>query len=180
MIKFELFQPDHLRSPTWLTIFQRGNSFECATLLVSFLLGQGYNAYVVSGYASREQVERNMTKRPCPYLPQNEEPPPSKDSNGPARYQLKQPPDFRSQFLREMEAKEEKVRADELKKEEEERQRKIEVFSFIFLRYKSLNGHGQSGESKRELDKRRGGGASMYPLPLIISKHILFPSHSNS
>lgn len=131
--KNELFQPECLRSPTWLTFSQRGNSFECATLLVSFLLGQGYNAYVVSGYASREQVKCDLTKRPCPYLPKEEKPPITTGSKDPAKYQLKRPPDFRSQFLLEMEAKKEKAEADELQKQEDERQRMIKVLTIFYL-----------------------------------------------
>lgn len=106
-----------------------GNSFECAILLVSLLLGQGYNAYVVSGYASREQVLCDMTRRICPYLPEEERAPSRTDNEMPkiVKYQLKAPPDFRSQFLLELENRERKRIEDDLRQREEERQRTIAV-----------------------------------------------------
>lgn len=61
-----------MRSPTWVQKFRKGNCFECATFLTSLLLGQGYNAFVVSGYASKEQTLCDLTRRSCPYIPQPE------------------------------------------------------------------------------------------------------------
>ncbi|XP_011352287.1 dynein regulatory complex subunit 7 [Ooceraea biroi] len=120
------FQPEYLRSPTWVLHFQKGNSFECATLLVSLLLGQGYNAFVVSGYASREQVFCDMTRRTCPYLPEEEQAlPPPADVRKISKYQLKAPPDFKSQFLLELENREKERVEAELQREKEERQRMI-------------------------------------------------------
>lgn len=107
--------------------FQKGNSFECATLLASLLLGQSYNAFVVSGYASREQVLCDMTRRTCPYLPETKEAPPSAEKPEANRYQLKAPPDFRSRFLLELEERERANMEAELQRQEEERQRMIAV-----------------------------------------------------
>ncbi|KYN17744.1 hypothetical protein ALC57_09957, partial [Trachymyrmex cornetzi] len=120
--------PEHLCSPTWVLNFQKGNSFECATLLVSLLLGQGYNAFVVSGYASREQVLCDMTRRTCPYLPKIEQVSPPVEKPKIVKYQLKPPPDFRSQFLLELEAREKAKAEAELQRQEEERQRMITEF----------------------------------------------------
>ncbi|XP_024935965.1 dynein regulatory complex subunit 7 isoform X1 [Cephus cinctus] len=117
--------PEKLKSPTSLMNNQRGNSFECATLLVSLLLGQGYNAFVVSGYASREQVYCDLTKRPCPYLPKPAEHVPLPPIGDTSRYKLKSPPDLRSQFLLELEEREQKKIQDHLRCQEEERQRMI-------------------------------------------------------
>ena len=115
-----------------MTVYQRGNSFECATFLVSLLLGKGYNAYVVSGYARKEQVQCDMTKRLCPYLPKEEVPAQPPSSKGIPKYQLKPPPDFRSQFLLEIEAKKRRAEEIELLKQENEQQRLIEVHIIIF------------------------------------------------
>ncbi|XP_011050892.1 PREDICTED: coiled-coil domain-containing protein lobo homolog [Acromyrmex echinatior] len=112
-------KPEHLYSPTWVLNFQKGNSFECVTLLVSLLLGQGYNAFVVSGYASREQVLCNMTRRTCPYLPKIEQAPPPMEKPKIIKYQLKSPPDFRSQLLLELEAREKAKAEAELQQQEE-------------------------------------------------------------
>lgn len=121
------FQPEHLRSPTWVLDFQKGNSFECATLLASLLLGQGYNAFVVSGYASREQVLCDMTRRTCPYLPETEQTPLPIDKPKIVKYQLKAPPDFRSRFLLELEDREKAKMEAELQRQEEQRQKMITV-----------------------------------------------------
>ncbi|XP_012275653.1 dynein regulatory complex subunit 7 isoform X2 [Orussus abietinus] len=126
LYKILYWQPSHLRSPTWVLTTHRGNSFECATFLVSLLLGEGYNAYVVSGYASREQVRCDMTKRTCPYLPKRKPSPPSAKPKDTSKYRLKPPPDLRSQFLLEMEAREHRRKEEELHRQEEERRRNIQ------------------------------------------------------
>lgn len=50
----------------------KGHAFELSSVLVSLLIGQGYDAYVVSGYANvlLTQVEssRNYLRYECPYL----------------------------------------------------------------------------------------------------------------
>ncbi|KAH0945001.1 hypothetical protein HN011_003354 [Eciton burchellii] len=125
-----LHQPEYLRSPTWVLHYQKGNSFECATVFVSLLLGQGYNAFVVSGYASREQVFCDLTKITCPYLPEKEEeaeetPPPTTDVPENCKYRLKPALTFKSQFLQGLEDLEEKRKELELRYKEEERQKMI-------------------------------------------------------
>jgi hypothetical protein len=47
---------------------QMGNIFEYSTVLCSFLIGSGYDAYVASGYATREFCVFNQTGVACPYL----------------------------------------------------------------------------------------------------------------
>ncbi|XP_011641883.1 dynein regulatory complex subunit 7-like [Pogonomyrmex barbatus] len=121
-------KPERLCSPTWVLHFQKGNSFECATLLASLLLGQGYNAFVVNGYASREQILCDMTRRICPYLPKTEQTSPSTDTPKIAKYQLKAPPDFRSRFLLELEDRERRKAEAELQRQKEEQQRMIAEF----------------------------------------------------
>lgn len=99
--------------------------------MVSLLLGQSYNAVVVSGYASREQIFCDLSKRLCPYLPEQKEQvllPPSVDISEKAKkYQLTPPPDFRSQFLLDLEERKAKQIAEELRLQEEERQKMIAV-----------------------------------------------------
>ncbi|ORX55289.1 hypothetical protein BCR36DRAFT_321219 [Piromyces finnis] len=58
-IRYEPLEPSHelptiLTSPTFTLEKQVGNCFECATLLVSLLRGVGYDAYIVSGYATAD------------------------------------------------------------------------------------------------------------------------------
>jgi len=92
--------------------------------LTSLLLGQGYNAFVVSGC---EQVLCDMTRRICPYLPGVEQIPLLVDKPKIVKYQLKVPPDFRSRFLLELEDRERAKMEAELQRKEEERQRMIAV-----------------------------------------------------
>ena len=61
-------QPAHLYSPTWVLQTQMGTCFESSTLLCGLLLGAGYNAYCVSGYAVKEMCMMNQTKLECPLL----------------------------------------------------------------------------------------------------------------
>lgn len=55
-------------SPTTVLKLQKGNCFEYSTLLVSLLIGAGYDAYVVSGYASREVCLMDETREICPLV----------------------------------------------------------------------------------------------------------------
>ncbi|KAM0725854.1 Dynein regulatory complex subunit 7 [Formica fusca] len=69
-----------------------------------------------------------MTRRNCPYLPERERTPPPTDMPKIVKYQLKAPPDFRSQFLLELEERERKKIDAELQQQEEERRRMIAEF----------------------------------------------------
>ncbi|XP_050523377.1 dynein regulatory complex subunit 7-like [Daktulosphaira vitifoliae] len=52
--------PKQILSPSRVLEVQTGNCFEIATLLVSFLLGLGYNAFIVQGYASKDICTNNF------------------------------------------------------------------------------------------------------------------------
>ncbi|XP_046144860.1 dynein regulatory complex subunit 7 isoform X3 [Osmia bicornis bicornis] len=119
--------PKHLRSPTWVQKFQKGNCFECATFLTSLLLGRGYNAFVVSGYASREQTLCDLTRTTSPYLPQPEKHAPAQlQTEQLCRYELKLPTAYDSEFLLKLEQEEEQKLQEKLRLEEEEQRRLIE------------------------------------------------------
>ncbi|KAH8855847.1 Dynein regulatory complex subunit 7 [Schistosoma japonicum] len=60
--------PKRLLSPMTTIDLQKGTCFEYATLLCSLLLSVGYDAYVVSGYATRECCYMDETRDTCPYL----------------------------------------------------------------------------------------------------------------
>lgn len=47
---------------------QAAHSFEMATLLASLLIGADYDAYVVSGYATREVCNNDQLRVVCPDL----------------------------------------------------------------------------------------------------------------
>lgn len=124
-------QPKQLRSPTWIQKYQRGDCFECATFLTSFLLGQGYNAFVVSGYASKEQTLCDLRRIPYPLLPQRKQPPPPPPVQPViSKYKLKPPTEYTSQFLAELEQQKQKKAQEKLRRREEEEQKLIEVIIF--------------------------------------------------
>lgn len=60
--------PKFLFSPTQTLNSNTGDSFDLATLQCSFLLGSGYDAYVVSGYAPRFITLRDQSKMQCPMI----------------------------------------------------------------------------------------------------------------
>lgn len=52
---------------------QQGNCFEFSTLLCSLLIGNGYDAYCVSGYATREVCVMDESRDVCPLLEKKKE-----------------------------------------------------------------------------------------------------------
>ena len=106
-----------------------GNSFELATFLVSLLIGEGYDAYVCSGYATREQVECDQRMSDCPYLPKEPCEPPEIVKTNAAKYRAQSPPDFSSEFLKELEQVEKKKVQDKFDYEKEEKRKLILVKS---------------------------------------------------
>eukprot|EP01038_Epipyxis_sp_PR26KG_P004830 gene4830-6769_t len=60
--------PKYLFSPTRTLDSNVGDSFDMATLLCSFLLGSGYDAYVVCGYAPRYITLRDQSNTVCPLI----------------------------------------------------------------------------------------------------------------
>ncbi|KAJ3219909.1 hypothetical protein HDU67_008438 [Dinochytrium kinnereticum] len=66
-LTYEVLEPPHelptvLRSPTYTLRIQSGNCFDYSVLLVSLLRGFGYDAYVVSGYATRDITIMDETR----------------------------------------------------------------------------------------------------------------------
>lgn len=76
--------PQHMPSPSATLGWQAGDCFDCAMVLCSLLLGVGYDAYVVSGYAPGaitrcDQSSTRVTKDDGPVaVAPVEAPPPSK------------------------------------------------------------------------------------------------------
>ncbi|CAL7949593.1 unnamed protein product [Xylocopa violacea] len=120
-------RPRQFRSPTWLQKFRKGNCFECATFLTSLLLAQGYNAFVISGYASREQTLCDLTRETCPYLPKPEKPhQPKSEQPKITKYQFKPVTEYKSLFLSELEEEKTKQLEEKLLLAEKEQQKLIE------------------------------------------------------
>ena len=60
--------PSSLPSSTQVLEWCVGDAFDFATVLCSYLLGAGYDAYTVMGYAPKDVCERNQTNTACPFL----------------------------------------------------------------------------------------------------------------
>ncbi|CEG47569.1 uncharacterized protein PHALS_04437 [Plasmopara halstedii] len=78
MIQYEplanpLNPPLYLPSPTFTLKWQAGDSFDMATLLASFMIGAGYDAYVVNGIAPKWLCLLDQSKTPLPDLPVEKE-----------------------------------------------------------------------------------------------------------
>ena len=72
-INFFLYQPSTLVSPTTVLRSQKGNCFDFSVLLCSLLIGAGYDAYCVCGYATRETTLTDETREICPLLKKKDE-----------------------------------------------------------------------------------------------------------
>lgn len=97
-----------------------------ATFLASLLIGQAYDAYVASGYASREQALNDQKLKTCPYLPNPEVKVFSEPEVSRAKYRPSTPPDYRSKFLLRQKQFEQAKLDEKLALEEESRKRAIE------------------------------------------------------
>lgn len=60
--------PAYLPSPGQTLAWHTGDSFDMATLLCSLLLGNGYDAYVVHGYAPKFIALRDQSTSTCPII----------------------------------------------------------------------------------------------------------------
>ncbi|KAJ3291052.1 hypothetical protein HDU79_002720 [Rhizoclosmatium sp. JEL0117] len=122
--------PQKLPSPTYTLKVQSGNCFDYSVLLVSLLRGFGYDAYVVSGYATRDITILDETKTdsdtigiPSPTglsSEKKDESSSAKDlaEGDSARYKMKPPRTLRSHFII---SQEEKSKAAALKEQENKR-----------------------------------------------------------
>ncbi|KAJ7997812.1 hypothetical protein DPEC_G00216010 [Dallia pectoralis] len=90
--------PKRLHSPTWLMQTQRGSCFDLSTLLCSLLLGAGYNAYCVSGYAVKEMCVLNQSLQQCPLLVTHVDGKDAKPRQQVKKYSVKPPRDLHSGF----------------------------------------------------------------------------------
>ena len=139
-------------SPDSLLRQRKGHSFEMATLLGSLLIGHGFDAYVVSGYATREVTANDQCRVVCPAIAvkeserkarEEEEQRQTPDEVLPrTKYQLKAPIDLGSKFLKQLDAEEEqRLREEEARTaaEEEERIRVEEALPVDELENKRIH-----------------------------------------
>lgn len=93
--------PRHLPSPTAVLGWQAGDSLDMSVLLCSLLLGVGYDAYVVVGYAHKQTTLCDQTHKEVDAAGRA---PPAEPSGGPGRskYAVSRRPPLASRFLEEL------------------------------------------------------------------------------
>ncbi|KAM6118023.1 LOW QUALITY PROTEIN: dynein regulatory complex subunit 7 [Pterocles gutturalis] len=119
--------PSSLYSPTTILKYQRGNCFDFSVLLCSMLIGAGYDAYCVHGYATRDICTPDTTVEPCPLLRKLEKVP-KEEAKKSSKYRVKPPLDLQSKFELQQEAKKaaETEAAQKNKVREEEKVTEVE------------------------------------------------------
>ncbi|NXT89727.1 DRC7 protein, partial [Anhinga rufa] len=124
-LKCPISLPSSLYSPTTILKYQRGNCFDISVLLCSMLIGAGYDAYCVHGYATREICTLDETLELCPLLRKPQEVPKEGMKKKSNKYSVKPPPDLQSKFELQQEAK--KMAETEAAQKNEEREEEKEV-----------------------------------------------------
>ncbi|XP_067847292.1 dynein regulatory complex subunit 7 [Heptranchias perlo] len=109
--------PDYLFSPTTILKRQKGNCFDFSILLCSLLIGTGYNAYCVSGYAVKEICLMDESREICPLLKEKDDSKEEHVKPPEKRYALKPARDLRSKFeLKQAAHSQEEIKAAKEKK----------------------------------------------------------------
>lgn len=119
--------PSRVVSPSTVLTWQVGNCVEMSILLASALIGTGYNAYVVIGYAAREVCENDQSKNPWPGKLAEER---CSDDEAEVRapptteytQHLRQRPQLQSDFDKQKAAREKKQREDDMRIEVDDAQ----------------------------------------------------------
>lgn len=119
--------PTRLYSPEMVLKSRRGNSFEMATLLCSILIGFGFPAMVVSGYATREVTTNDQRRVKCPYIPEEKIEIEITEEIDP-KYRLKDSPFLKSRFLMKLEQKKAEAENEVLAEVEHKKQLELEMF----------------------------------------------------
>lgn len=118
--------PTRLYSPEMVLKSRRGNSFEMTTLLCSILIGFGFPAMVVSGYATREVTKNDQRRVKCPYIPEEKAEVETAEEPDP-KYRLKDSPFLKSRFLMQLEQKKTEAENENLAEIEHEKQLQLET-----------------------------------------------------
>ncbi|XP_074896673.1 dynein regulatory complex subunit 7 isoform X1 [Buteo buteo] len=128
-LKSPITPPSSLYSPTTILKYQKGNCFDFSVLLCSMLIGAGYDAYCVHGYATHEMCSLNETLKLCPLLrkPQERQVPKEGMKKKSNKYRVKPPPDLQSKFELQQEAK----KAAETEAAQKNKEREEEVVTEV-------------------------------------------------
>ncbi|XP_060783023.1 dynein regulatory complex subunit 7 isoform X2 [Neoarius graeffei] len=111
--------PKQLYSPTWVVRTRRGTCFDFSTLLCSLLLGAGYDAYCVSGYAVKEMCLFDLSQQECPLLkPQGTGGRKRREQEDVNKYKVAPPRELKSKFQQDQEQKIQQARQASLVKQQ--------------------------------------------------------------
>ncbi|NWH77600.1 DRC7 protein, partial [Piaya cayana] len=124
-LKSPITPPSSLYSPTTILKYQRGNCFDFSVLLCSLLIGAGYDAYCVHGYATREMCTLDETLELCPLLRKPQEVP-KEEMKKSSKYTVKPPPDLQYQSELQQEAQK-KAETEAVQKSKETEEKIMEV-----------------------------------------------------
>ncbi|UJR09242.1 hypothetical protein I4U23_013488 [Adineta vaga] len=132
-LNYDLLNPSYelsriLYSPSKILVEQHGNCFDYANLLCSLLIGAGYDAYIVSGYATREICYMDTTRLQNPYSRKQEKEYVEQLNCQCKKYVIKPPKDLTSKYDAYMQHRH--VDALEVEKsriQDEEKNRKAEI-----------------------------------------------------
>ncbi|XP_032848732.2 dynein regulatory complex subunit 7 isoform X3 [Tyto alba] len=127
LLKSPITPPSSLYSPTTILKYQRGNCFDFSVLLCSMLIGAGYDAYCVHGYATHEICTLDKTLELCPLLRKPQEQVPKEGIKKSNKYRVKPPPDLQSKFELQQEAKKKAETEAAQKNKEREDEKVLEV-----------------------------------------------------
>ncbi|NXF02914.1 DRC7 protein, partial [Smithornis capensis] len=119
-LKCPITLPSSLYSSSTILKYQRGNCFDFTVLLCSMLIGAGYDAYCVHGYASLEICNQDYTQELCPELKEPQEVRPASEAKTFSKYRVKIPSEPYSEFELWQKAMEKEANGGVQKKEEEE------------------------------------------------------------
>ncbi|XP_065069130.1 dynein regulatory complex subunit 7-like [Rhopilema esculentum] len=118
--------PAAIPSPTTVLKRQKGNCFDYSILLCSLLIGNGYDAYCVSGYANRETTLMDQTREVCPMVEKHDKKLETESQKELRKYTVKPPKDLQSKFELKMIAKEKAAEEANEKQRLQEERAKIE------------------------------------------------------
>ncbi|CAJ1441172.1 unnamed protein product [Effrenium voratum] len=117
----ELHPPDRypmvIPAPASVLNWQAGDCFDLSIALASLLIGVGYDAYCVSGFAPRFITTRNEARSACPQLDVDIEEAKEEDKQEEDEFVIPKKPPLRSEYL---EAKRRAEDADIIRLQEEE------------------------------------------------------------
>ncbi|KAH0576201.1 hypothetical protein SS50377_21762 [Spironucleus salmonicida] len=65
-----LLYPSYIQSPQTTLEWQSGDCYDLSILLASLLIGAGFNAHVVIGYADRRLTNQETARENCPEIPE--------------------------------------------------------------------------------------------------------------